>query len=126
MADKVTKICMDIHVCRKLEKNSVLNIMEGLQIPNILEICYLYNLLWKYVKLDVSSTPRMPPHAAKVLRPCLIFSNFKGDNCQKSLHQQFQPIRIKVREWKLKISHFLVISRGITLSKSMIHNQIRT
>ena len=41
-----------------------------------------------YTKLDVSSTPRMPPHAAKVLLPCLIFSDFKGDNCQKSLDQQ--------------------------------------
>jgi hypothetical protein len=29
----------------KLEKNKVLNIIEGLQIPHILEICYLYNLL---------------------------------------------------------------------------------
>jgi hypothetical protein len=50
MADIVTKICMDIFM--KLEKSSVLNIIEGLQIPNILEICYmyLYNLLWKYVK----------------------------------------------------------------------------
>jgi hypothetical protein len=36
MADKVTKICMDIH--RKLEKSRVLNIIERLQIPNILEI----------------------------------------------------------------------------------------
>jgi hypothetical protein len=42
MADKVTKICMDIY--RKLEKRRVLNIIERLQIPNILEICYLYNL----------------------------------------------------------------------------------
>jgi hypothetical protein len=48
MADKVTKICMDID--RKLEKSRVSNIIEGLQIPNILEICYIYNLLWKYVK----------------------------------------------------------------------------
>jgi hypothetical protein len=46
----------------------------------------------------------MPPHAAKVLLPCLIFSTFKGDNCQKSLDQQFQPN--KVTEWKLKISYF--------------------
>jgi hypothetical protein len=51
LADKVTKICMDIY--RKLEKSNVLNIIEGLKIPNILEICYLYNLLWKYVKQDV-------------------------------------------------------------------------
>jgi hypothetical protein len=48
MADTVTKICMDIY--RKLEKSRVLNIVEGLQVPNILEICYLYNLLWKYVQ----------------------------------------------------------------------------
>jgi hypothetical protein len=48
LADTVTKICMDIY--RKLEKNWVLNIIEDLQIPGILEICYLYNLLWKYVK----------------------------------------------------------------------------
>jgi hypothetical protein len=41
--NKVTKICMDIY--RKLEKSGVLNIREGLQIPDILEICYLYNLL---------------------------------------------------------------------------------
>jgi hypothetical protein len=43
MADKVTKICIDIY--RKLEKNRALNIIEGLQIPNILDICYLSNLL---------------------------------------------------------------------------------
>jgi hypothetical protein len=43
MADAVTKIYMDIY--RKLEKSKVLNIIEGLQVPNILEICYLYNLL---------------------------------------------------------------------------------
>jgi hypothetical protein len=48
MADKVTKVYMDVY--RKLEKSRVLNIIEGLQIPDILEICYLYNLLWKYVK----------------------------------------------------------------------------
>jgi hypothetical protein len=34
---------MDIY--RKFEKSRVLNIIEGLQVPNILEICYLYNLL---------------------------------------------------------------------------------
>jgi hypothetical protein len=40
----------------------------------------------------VSSTPRMSPHSAKVLKPCLIFSNFKGEKCQKSLSRpQFQP-----------------------------------
>jgi hypothetical protein len=42
MADKVTKICMDIY--RKLEKSKVLNVTERLQILNNLEICYLYNL----------------------------------------------------------------------------------
>jgi hypothetical protein len=42
MADKVTKMCMDIY--GKLEKSTVLKIIERLQIPNILEICYLYNL----------------------------------------------------------------------------------
>jgi hypothetical protein len=42
MADKVTKICMDTY--GELEKSRVLNITERLQIPNILEICYLYNL----------------------------------------------------------------------------------
>jgi hypothetical protein len=42
MADTGTKICMDIH--RKLEKSRVLNIID-LQIPDILEICFLYNLL---------------------------------------------------------------------------------
>jgi hypothetical protein len=41
--DTGTKICMDIY--RKLEKSRVLNIIEDLQIPDILEICYLYNLL---------------------------------------------------------------------------------
>jgi hypothetical protein len=51
MADTVTKICMDIY--RKLEKTRVLNI-EDLQIPDILEICYLYNLLWKYVEKYIS------------------------------------------------------------------------
>jgi hypothetical protein len=39
MADTVTKISIDIY--RKLEKSRVLNIIEDLQIPNILEICYL-------------------------------------------------------------------------------------
>jgi hypothetical protein len=48
MADKVTKICMDIYT--KLEKSRVLNVTERLQIPNNFEICYLYNLQWKYVK----------------------------------------------------------------------------
>jgi hypothetical protein len=38
-------------------------------------------------ELDVSSTPRMPPHSAKVLKPCLI----SRGNCQKSLDQQFRP-----------------------------------
>jgi hypothetical protein len=52
MADKVIKICMDIY--RKLEKSRVLNIIERLQIPNILEIWYLYNLQWKYVKKYIS------------------------------------------------------------------------
>jgi hypothetical protein len=75
-------------------------------------------------RLDVSSMPRMPPHSAKVLKPCLIFSNFEGDNCQKSFDRNFNLI--KVRKWKLKISYFFVISRGITLSKSKEHNQIRT
>jgi hypothetical protein len=53
-------------------------------------------------------------HAAKVFTPCLIFSKFKGDNCQKSLDQNNINL-IKVREWKLKISYFFVISRGITV-----------
>jgi hypothetical protein len=53
----------------------------------------------------------MPPHSAKVLKPCLIFSNFKGDSCQKSLDRNFN--QIKVKEWKLKISYFFVISRGL-------------
>jgi hypothetical protein len=52
MADKVTKICMDMY--RKLEKNRVLSVTERLQIPNNLEICYLYNLQWKYVKKYIS------------------------------------------------------------------------
>ena len=72
----------------------------------------------------MSSTPRMPQHSAKVLKPCLIFFNFKVDSYQKSLDRNFNLI--KVREWKLKISYFFVISRGITLSKSMDHYQIRT
>jgi hypothetical protein len=52
MADKVTKICMDIY--RKLEKSTVLNIIERLQVPYILEICYLHYLQWKYFKKYVS------------------------------------------------------------------------
>jgi hypothetical protein len=52
MADTVTKICMYIY--RKLEKSRVLNIKEDLQVPDILEICYLYNSLWKYVKKYIS------------------------------------------------------------------------
>jgi hypothetical protein len=47
MADKLTKICMDIYW--KLEKSGVLN----LQIPDILEICCLYNLLREYVKIYI-------------------------------------------------------------------------
>ena len=43
MADTVPKICMDLY--RKLDKSRDLNIIEGLQVPNILEICYLFNLL---------------------------------------------------------------------------------
>jgi hypothetical protein len=43
---------MDIY--GELKISSVLNIIERLQILNILEICYLYNLLWKYVKKYVS------------------------------------------------------------------------
>jgi hypothetical protein len=46
------QICMEIY--RKLEKSRVLNIIEDLKIPDILEICYLYNLLWKYVKKYIS------------------------------------------------------------------------
>jgi hypothetical protein len=48
MADKVTYM----HIYWKLEKSRVLNIIERLQIPHILEICYLYNLQLKlyYVK----------------------------------------------------------------------------
>jgi hypothetical protein len=42
MADKVKRICMDIF--RKLQNSRVVNIMEGLQIPGILEMCYLYDL----------------------------------------------------------------------------------
>jgi hypothetical protein len=42
------------HVYGKLKKSGVLNIIERLQIPNILEICYLNNLLWKYVKKYIS------------------------------------------------------------------------
>jgi hypothetical protein len=52
MADTVRKICADIY--RNLEKSRVLNIIEDLQIPDILEICYLYYLLWKYVKKYIS------------------------------------------------------------------------
>ena len=52
MADKVTKICMDIY--RKLEKSRVLNVTERLQILNNSEICYLYKLQWKYVKKYIS------------------------------------------------------------------------
>jgi hypothetical protein len=88
---------------------------------------HAFSVQFSYIslkKLDVSSTPRMPPHSATVLKPCLIFSTFKGDNCQKSLDCNFNLM--KVREWKLKISYLFVISRGITLSKSMDQNQIRT
>jgi hypothetical protein len=45
MADTGTKICMNIY--RKLEKRRVLNIIKDLKIPDILEICYLYNLIMK-------------------------------------------------------------------------------
>jgi hypothetical protein len=50
MVDTGTKICMDIY--RKLEKSR--NIIGDLQIPDIFQICYLYNLLWKYVKKYIS------------------------------------------------------------------------
>jgi hypothetical protein len=52
MAARVIKICMDIY--RKSEKSRFLNTIERLQIPNILEICYLYNFQWKYVKKYIS------------------------------------------------------------------------
>jgi hypothetical protein len=39
---------------RKLEKSRGLNIIEHLQVPDILEICLLDNLLWKYVKKYIS------------------------------------------------------------------------
>jgi hypothetical protein len=52
MAGTVTKICMDIY--RKLEKSRVSNIIEDLQIPDILEVFYSYNLLWKHVKKYIS------------------------------------------------------------------------
>jgi hypothetical protein len=53
MADKMTKNCMDMY--RNLEKSRVLNTIERLQIPNILEICCLYNLQWKkYVKIYIN------------------------------------------------------------------------
>jgi hypothetical protein len=43
---------MDMY--RKLEKSRSLNIIEGLQVPNILEICYSYNLIGKYFKKYIS------------------------------------------------------------------------
>jgi hypothetical protein len=52
------------------------------------------------VELNVSSTLRMPPHSAKVLKPCLIFSNFKGDNCQKSLDQCNNALWKNYALWK--------------------------
>jgi hypothetical protein len=82
-----------------------------LPLVNINIIVILYKNTFK-LYVDVSSTPGIPPHSTKVLKPCLIFSNFKGDNSQKSSDKNFNLI--KVREWKLKISYFLVIS---TLSK---------
>jgi hypothetical protein len=68
MADKVTKICMDIY--RKLEKSRVLKLIEGLQISDTLEICYLYDLLWKYVKKYISiqasifTSPELKAHVS--------------------------------------------------------------
>jgi hypothetical protein len=52
MADKVIKMCMDLY--GELKISSVLNIIERLQSPQILEICYSYNLLWNYVKKYIS------------------------------------------------------------------------
>jgi hypothetical protein len=86
MADKVTKICMDIY--RKLGKSRVLNIIERLQNPNILAICYLYNLQWKYVKKYISIQASIFLFVSSVLKAkkkniyiliCLfqITSNFK-------------------------------------------------
>jgi hypothetical protein len=66
MADKVTKIYMDIYM--KLEKSRVLNIIERLQIPDILEICYLYNLLCKYVKKYISIHASIFLFASSVLK----------------------------------------------------------
>jgi hypothetical protein len=43
MADTVEKNCMDM--CRKLDKSRVFSIIEGLEVPNILEICHLYKVL---------------------------------------------------------------------------------
>jgi hypothetical protein len=67
----------------------------------------------------------MPPHADKVLLPCLNLLYLQGGKLSKIIRPaNFQPH--KDGEWKLKISYFFVISRGTTLSKSMDHNQIQT
>jgi hypothetical protein len=51
MTDTGTKICMDI--CKKLEKSRVLNIIEDLQIPDILEICYLYIIYYENMSKNI-------------------------------------------------------------------------
>jgi hypothetical protein len=84
-------------------------LMEKMVLPTMTDILSLKksnihnsDILNIYCDLDVSSMPRMPPHSGKVLKPCLIFSNFKGDNCQKSLDQLFQPNK----SWRMETENF--------------------
>jgi hypothetical protein len=73
MADTVTKICMGIY--RKLEKSRVLYIIEGLQVPNILEISYLYNYYENMSKNIYQSMHRFCLFVSSVLNITFTSSN---------------------------------------------------
>jgi hypothetical protein len=89
MADKVTKICMNTY--RKLEKNQVLNIKEGLQIPNISEFCYFYNLQWNYVEKYISIQALIFLFVSSIL-------NSNGDNSMwvKSSWAGRKTVKVKI------------------------------
>jgi hypothetical protein len=122
MADNVAKICMDIY--RKLEKSRVLNVTERLQIPDNLEICYLYNLQWKYVKKYISIQTSIFLFVSSVLKaiPNRIFVTsvrgrvgFSGLHCQKN--KQHVPDFWLDLDWFKEWIYFFVWWWSITRKK---------
>jgi hypothetical protein len=120
MADKVTKICMDIY--GKLEKSRVLNIIERLQISNILEICYLCNLQWKYVKKYISIQASIFLFVSSVLK----LKSSTGSVFQSRVCQAFQwdtTAHFAYKSWNKNSQsyHYLLcISKNIKIAKIQI------